>query len=214
MTSIFHRALGEQFYQLHPEIQKKYGLTSKQNIMTLGQGRMTEIRGTPAALKPLLYVSSYDHIGFAERGKNIPFTMENYAYQDELGRETVSWVRRFFFPYAIRGHDAAMYFDERAGGIVYSLGKSGAVSSPLYVEATPKGGLFMQSEQLTFKEKYRLPKLTTSVYEHYDEEVQAYRVHMHAEHHLLGTMLMYEGHIYTEFLPMTYNNIPDRGIFV
>jgi hypothetical protein len=28
-------------------------------------------------------------------GRNIPFTIENYAFVDQFGRETVSWIRTF-----------------------------------------------------------------------------------------------------------------------
>lgn len=42
---------------------------------------------------PLLYVGTWRSIMFPERGRNVPFTIENYAYRDSLGRETVSWAR-------------------------------------------------------------------------------------------------------------------------
>ena len=32
---------------------------------------------------------------FPETGSNIPFTIENYAFVDQFGRETVSWIRTF-----------------------------------------------------------------------------------------------------------------------
>ncbi|KHE70796.1 DUF4166 domain-containing protein [Halobacillus sp. BBL2006] len=212
MQSIYHRALGEDFHKLHPEMQKKYGLTSKQNLMILGQGKMTEIRGTHPLLRPLLTFAAKDHLVFSERGKDVPFTLENYAYEGENGQETVSWIRRFFFPFAIRGFDAAMRYDEEKNVIIDDLGKSGSFQTELKLHVTAGGGLFMESEDMSWQEKWQVPGPTTSVYEHYDEDEDAYRVHVHVEHPVFGTMLMYEGAVHTEFLPMTYNNIPDRGI--
>ncbi|SFK40397.1 protein of unknown function [Halobacillus dabanensis] len=212
MKSIYHRALGEQFHRLHPEMQKKYGLTSKQNLMVLGQGRMTEIRGTNPFIRPLLQIGVKDYLIFAERGKDVPFTLENYVYADEQGRETVSWIRRFFFPYAIRGFDAAMRYDEERKCIVDDLGKSGFVQTELDLHVTAQGGLYMESKAVNVDGILSMITPKTSVYEHYDEVEGAFRVHVHAEHPLLGTLLMYEGMVHTEFLPMTYKNIPERGV--
>ncbi|MCP3027434.1 DUF4166 domain-containing protein [Halobacillus sp. A5] len=212
MKSIFHRALGEKFNRLHPELQKKFGLTSEQKVMILGQGRMTEIRGTPLWLRPFLNLGAKDHLIFAERGKNVPFTLENYSYVDEQGREAVSYVRRFFFPYAIRGFDAAMYYDEEEQAIVDCLGKSSSITTVLETDVTKEGGLLLQSRKLNVKSSWTTTDLTTSLYEHYDEEEQAFRVHVHVEHPWLGTLIMYEGVVHTEFLPITMNHIPDRGI--
>lgn len=70
----------------------------------------------------------------------------------------------------------------------------------------------MESVQTSYQNKFQVPGPTTSVYEHYDEDHEAYRVHVHVEYGMLGTLLMYEGMVHTEFLPMTYKNIPERGI--
>ncbi|WP_226581666.1 DUF4166 domain-containing protein [Halobacillus litoralis] len=212
MKSIYHQALGEEFHRLHPEMQKKYGLTSKQNLMMLGQGRMTEIRGAHPLLRPLFQIGIKDHLVFGERGKDVPFTLENYVYTDEKGRETVSWIRRFFFPYSIRGFDAAMRYDEDKQCIVDDLGKSGNVQTELNLHVTSEGGLYMDSKAVNIYGSLVVNAPQTSVYEHYDEEEEAYRVHVHVEHPLFGTLLMYEGAVHTEFLPMTYNNIPERGV--
>ncbi|MFC7062512.1 DUF4166 domain-containing protein [Halobacillus seohaensis] len=212
MKSIFQQALGEKFNQLHPEIQKKFGISSQDKIMILGQGRMTEIRGTPLLLRPFLHIGSKDHLIFAERGKNIPFTLENYAYADEQGREVISYIRRFFFPYAIRGLDAAMYYDEEKQMIVDELGKSASLSSVLDVDVTKEGGILIHSHEMNVKNSYKINGPLTSLYEHYDEQEQAFRIHVHVEHPILGTILMYEGLVHIEFLPMTYSYIPERGI--
>ncbi|MFC7319492.1 DUF4166 domain-containing protein [Halobacillus campisalis] len=212
MKSIFHLALEEKFHQLHPELQKKFGITSQQNIMVLGQGRMTEIRGTPLMLRPFLNIGAKDHVIFGERGKEVPFTLENYAYEDDDGREALSYIRRFFFPYAIRGFDAAMYYDEQEQAIVDRLGKSSLLSTVMDVDVTKEGGLLMHSRKTKVLDSLSIKGPRTSLYEHYDEKEQAFRVHVHVEHPIIGTVLMYEGLVHTEILPITSNHIPDRGI--
>ncbi|MFD2923537.1 DUF4166 domain-containing protein [Halobacillus naozhouensis] len=212
MKSIYQQALGEKFDRLHPELQKKFGLTSDQKLMVLGQGRMTEIRGTPLILRPFLSIGSKDHLIFAERGKEVPFTLENYAYVDERGRESISYIRRFFFPYAIRGFDAVMSFDNEKQSLIDDLGKSGCLSTQMDLDVTREGGLLMHSREMRVADKFSFNGPRTSLYEHYDEKQKAFRVHVHVDHPLLGTLLMYEGLVHTEFLPITANHIPDRGI--
>ena len=63
---------------------------------------------------PFLYVGTWRRIMFPEYGQSVPFTIENYAYRDTLGRETVTWLRTFqtrkvrrFDAYMIHSHAAA-----------------------------------------------------------------------------------------------------------
>jgi hypothetical protein len=51
----------------------------------------------------------------------VPFTIENYAYRDPLGRETVTWVRTFETTKR-RRFDAYMIWSEQRGRIVDYLG--------------------------------------------------------------------------------------------
>jgi hypothetical protein len=44
---------------------------------------------------PFPHVGAWRRIMFPETGRNIPSTIENYAFIDRFGRETVSCVRTF-----------------------------------------------------------------------------------------------------------------------
>jgi hypothetical protein len=44
---------------------------------------------------PFLYVGTWRRTMFPETGRHIPFTIENYAFVDQFGRETVSLIRTF-----------------------------------------------------------------------------------------------------------------------
>lgn len=95
MTSIYQRALGVAFDRLHPQIQRRFGFCSTDGVASIGRGVMDEVwRGRFYTL-PFLYVGTWRRIMFPETGSDIPFTIENYAFLDDHGRETVSWIRTF-----------------------------------------------------------------------------------------------------------------------
>ena len=125
LISIYQRALGSDFLKLHPQIQKRFGITSQSGVAAIGTGIMDRIwHGAPYTL-PFLYVGTWRRIMFPEHGTNIPFTIENYAYLDPLGRETVSWVRTFSAKKK-RRFDAYMIYSENRGCIVDYLGNASA----------------------------------------------------------------------------------------
>jgi hypothetical protein len=72
--------------------------------------------GKPYTL-PFLYLGSARRIMFPERGRSVPFTIRNYAYVDEYGRETVTWIRNFATRKP-RRFDAYMIFSQQRGRIV------------------------------------------------------------------------------------------------
>ena len=93
MISIYQRALGADFNRLHPQIQRRFSLHSGSGVGSVGTGTMQEIWHGAAYTLPFLYIGTWRSIMFPERGTNVPFTIQNYAYRDPLGRETVTWVR-------------------------------------------------------------------------------------------------------------------------
>src|SRR3569623_1525956 len=95
MTSIYQRALGTDFARLHPKIQQRFGFSGQDRIASIGRGVMDEVWHGPAYTLPFLYVGAWRRIMFPERGRCVPFTVENYAYIDRFGRETVTWSRTF-----------------------------------------------------------------------------------------------------------------------
>jgi hypothetical protein len=115
--SIYRRALGAEFGRLHPQIQRRFGFSSDDGLASIGHGVMEQVwHGLPYTL-PFLYVGTWRRIMFPEYGRNLPFTIENYAYRDPLGRETVTWLRTFRTR-RVRRFDADMIYSERRGRIV------------------------------------------------------------------------------------------------
>src|SRR5262245_61154801 len=73
----------------------------------------------------------------------VPFTIENYAYRDSFGRETVTWVRTFKVRQE-RRFDATMIFSEQRGRIVY-LGSHQHLAVDIDLTVDANGGLRLRS---------------------------------------------------------------------
>src|ERR1700678_3493762 len=117
MKSIYQKALGADFQRLHPEIQRRFGFSSADRIAAVGRGVMEEVwKGYPYTL-PFLYLGTWRRIMFPETGQNIPFVIENYAFVDNFGRETVTWVRTFEARRQ-RRFDAYMIYSQARGCVV------------------------------------------------------------------------------------------------
>lgn len=119
MLPPIERALGDRFGDLHPRIQAQYALHSAHRRCWVGRGVMEEVwRGR--WMGPFLRLGSRRRVMFAERGRDVPFTIENYAYVDGFGRETLTWTRNFAFD-TPRRFDETMVFSERRGcALVYA----------------------------------------------------------------------------------------------
>ena len=95
MSSIYRQALGSDFARLHPQIQRRFGFSSADGIAAVGRGVTDEVWHGPRYTLPFLYLGTWRSIMFPETGQDVPFSIENYAYVDDFGRETVTWLRTF-----------------------------------------------------------------------------------------------------------------------
>jgi hypothetical protein len=153
--SIYEKALGSEFKKLHPQIQRRFGLTAKGGLAAVGTGRMEQLWHGKAYTLPFLYIGTWRSIMFPEQGKDVPFTIENYAYHDELGRETVTWVRTFETTRR-RRFDAYMIWSEERGCIVDYLGTHQHLAVDLQISVSENGGLRLRSgEQRFYEEPWR-----------------------------------------------------------
>src|SRR5687768_18475172 len=123
MTSIYQRALGSDFERLHPQIQRRFGFSSADGLASIGRGVMDEVWRGRFYTIPFLHLGTWRQIMFPETGRDIPFTVENYAFVDDFGRETVSWVRTFETP-RIRRFDAYMVYSRSEERRVGKEGRS------------------------------------------------------------------------------------------
>jgi hypothetical protein len=198
LPSIYQHVLGSEFDRLHPQIQKRFGFSSEDNVAAIGTGIMEKIwHGAPYTL-PFLYLGAWRSIMFPEQGENIPFQIENYAYQDELGRETVTWVRTFQ-TLRPRRFDAYMIHSEQRRCVVDYLGTHQHLAVDIALSVTDRGGLSLRSGDQRFYEGilgFNFPMLFTGiaeVCEWYDDSSQKFRIEVVVTNRTWGRLFGYRG---------------------
>lgn len=213
MISIYQRALGSDFSNLHPEIQRRFSLASEGGLASIGTGVMDRIwHGAPYTL-PFLYLGTWRSIMFPEQGKDIPFTIQNYAYKDPLGRETVTWVRTFRTG-RVRRFDAYMLYSEERKCIVDYLGTHQHLAVDIELGVTPNGGLRLRSGAQRFYEgpiAFNFPLLFSgiaNVREWYDDRQKCFRIEVDASNRTWGKLFGYSGSFQVEWQPTSADAVP------
>ncbi len=213
MTSIYQRALGSDFGRLHPEIQRRFGFASSDGTASVGTGVMEEVWKGPPYTLPFLYVGTWRRIMFPETGRNIPFTIENYAFVDQFGRETVTWVRTFQSR-RVRRFDAYMVYNEKRGCIVDYLGSHEHLAVDIELSVDPEGGLRLRSGEQRFYEgrlAFRFPSMFSGdadVREWYDERAGCFRIVVDVRNRTWGKLFGYRGQFTAEWKVVPPGQVP------
>jgi hypothetical protein len=213
MTSIYQRALGSDFARLHPQIRRRFGFSSESNLAAVGTGIMERIWHGAFYTVPFLYIGTWRSIMFPEHGSNVPFTIQNYAYRDPLGRETVTWVRTFETS-RIRRFDAYMIYSEQRGCIVDYLGTHQHLAVDLDLSVTPNGGLRLVSGEQRFYEgpaAFKFPLFfsgVAEVCEWYDDASACFRIEVKAANRTWGDLFGYSGAFQVEWKQVPPEPIP------
>jgi hypothetical protein len=157
--------------------------------------------------EPFLYVGTWRRIMFPETGRNIPFTIENYAFIDRFGRETVSWVRTFESR-RTRRFDAYMIYSEARGRIVDYLGSHEHLAVDIDLSVDDEGGLCLRSGAQRFYEGpigFTFPMLLSGiadVREWYDEKSRRFRIDVNVHNKTWGPLFGYHGSFEVEWLTL------------
>lgn len=208
MTSIYERVLGADFQRLHPQIQRRFGFTSQDQLASIGRGVMSEVWHGAFYTLPFLYIGTWRRIMFPERGSNIPFTVQNYAFVDPFGRETITWVRTFETSRR-RRFDAYMIYSEQRGRVVDYLGSHEHLAVDLDLSVDARGGLRLRSEDQRFYEGligFRFPLLFSGiadVCEWYDDLSQKFCIDVNVHNATWGELFGYRGSFEVEWLETT-----------
>ena len=204
MSSIYQRALGSNFNRLHPQIQRRFSLSSSQGEAAIGTGVMEEIWHGPAYTLPFLYIGAWRRIMFPETGRNIPFQIENYAYIDRFGRETVTWIRTFK-GFRQRRFDAYMIYSEQRNCIVDYLGTHQHLAVDIDLKVADNGGLSLRSGAQRFYEgpvAFSFPILFSGiadVCEWYDDISRCFRISVDVRNQAWGKLFGYRGSFQVEW---------------
>ena len=198
MTSIYQQAMGDDFGRLHPRIQQRFGFSTADGIASIGRGVMDEIWHGPPFTLPFLHLGAWRRIMFPERGRDVPFTVENYAYADRFGRETVAWLRTFQTSRP-RRFDAYMIYSRQRGCIVDYLGSHQHLAVDISLSVDNRGGLRLRSGEQRFYERFigfRFPMLLSgkaNVCEWYDDASGKHRIEDDVSNDRWGPLFGYRG---------------------
>lgn len=216
MRSIYEKVLGPDFKRLHPKIQERFGFSSVDGIASIGTGVMDEIwRGRFYTL-PFLYIGTWRRIMFPEVGRNIPFQIENYAYKDGFGRETVTWLRTFRST-KVRRFDAYMVHSEERKCIVDYLGDHEHLAVDIELTVADNGGIKLRSGAQRFYEgplAFTFPLLfsgVAEVCEWYDDASSKYRISVDVTNPVWGPLFGYRGSFTAEMLKINGDGIPGHA---
>ncbi len=204
MKSIYERALGSDFARLHPQIQRRFGFSSTDNVASIGTGVMEEVWHGRQYTLPFLHLGAWRSIMFPESGRRVPFQIANYAYVDPLGRETVTWIRTFHTK-RVRRFDAYMIFSEQRQCIVDYLGTHQHLAVDIDLSVAPNGGLRLRSGAQRFYEGplgFSFPMLFSGiadVCEWYDETNGCFRIEVVVKNRMWGPLFGYNGQFQVEW---------------
>lgn len=213
--SIYQQALGSDFQRLHPCIQQRFGFCSTDNTASIGRGVMDKVWYGALYTLPFLALGTWRRIMFPERGRNIPFTIENYAYRDALGRETVTWLRTFHTP-SPRRFDAYMIYSQQRARIVDYLGTHQHLAVDIDLSVNERGGLVLRSGAQRFYEgtvSLPFPMLFSGiadVCEWYDDRSARYHIRVFVSNRRWGPLFGYQGWFTVEWRTVTPQQLPSH----
>ena len=142
---------------------------------------------------------------FPERGKQVPFLIENYAFVDPFGRETVTWIRRFSTR-TPRRFDAYMVYSKDRGLIVDYLGTHQHLAVDIDLKVDEAGGVRLRSGAQRFYEGpigFSFPLVFSGiadVREWYDDQIQKFRIEVNVHNRTWGPLFGYRGTFEVEWI--------------
>ncbi|KDA06035.1 hypothetical protein DC31_12405 [Microbacterium sp. CH12i] len=203
---IFRRALGDDFDRLHPQLQRRFGVGVDAGYGCVGTGVMLELRRGPWWTLPFLAFGTMRNIMFPEKGRDIPFQIDNHPYIDGYGREIVTFVRTMQVrPDRRRRFDATMIYSPKRGRVVDYLGTHQHLAVDLDLAVTDDGALRLTSGEQRFYEgplAFRFPMLFSGIAhltERYDDERELFIIDLVVRNRLMGRLFGYRGEFTCEY---------------
>lgn len=199
--AVFPRALGADFARLHPMLQRRFGVSIAGGYGCVGHGVLTRVRRGPWWTVPFLQIGRLRNILIPDVGADAPFTIENHAYLDPFGRETVTFVREVTMP-GRRGpsrFDATMVIDPDRGTVVDYLGTHQHLAVDLDLAVEDDGSLLLRSGEQRFREgvlDFRFPMLFSGyaeLRERFDDDTGEFHVSLEVRNRVFGFLFGYDG---------------------
>lgn len=215
MTSVVQQALGERFTDLHPKVQWRFGLSAADDKCQFGVGVMEEMTHSRLVPPPVLWLGGKRGLFPAGKGAGVPFTIANYAYTDERGRETLAFVRRFQFVGKPQGMNSVMVTPASGSGDALDyLGFSPDMVVHTRCDVDESGGLVLVSGPPRFllgrfgPTPPQFASALTTGREWWDESEGRHRIEIEVTSPVIGRLFFYRGWFTAEERPCSRADIP------
>ena len=202
MNSVFQRALGSAYEDLHPAIRERYAPTSEDGIRCVGRGTMRRIRRNRLAL-PVLWAGTRRNLLFPETGTDVPFEVRTTPFEED-GVETVAYVRAFDVGPG-RRFDAYMHYDADRECVVDALGTHRTLHTELFPSVTPSGALHVETGEQWVRVGGRhvpvpLPfRADVDVLERFDDDSETFEIEVDVSNPIVGRVFAYDGQFTVEY---------------
>jgi len=214
--SVYKRQMGEEYNQLHPEIQKRFDFSTGNSVAFIGRGVMEKIWNGNKLAVAVLKVLSKSNILFPRVGDNIEYEIHNYPYKDEIGREAHSMNRVFFFPDLEQRFDGTALFSEKKNQIVEYLGLDHRMLFEMGLSADKNGAIrFSSGKQFVFLLGLKLPvpsfvRGDIELLEWYDDSKKRFYLDLTVKSKLFGKLFGFWGWFEGEYLDYKGKDLPGR----
>lgn len=214
MTSLFERAVGTGWDELHPQIRERYGLSTDDRV-AIGTGRMSQLTHNVLAL-PVLWLGTTQNFLFPESGTDIPFEIRSEAFIDTDGNEALRLQRRFETDPPRRFDDTMRWNPEREC-ITEFLGRDGRIVADIHLSVADGGLVIEIGEQwIRFGDRFisvPAPLAVNAVLQDwYDEYAGRFRVAASITNPLAGHVFGYQGVFDNEWRDETPTDDTDEPV--
>lgn len=203
MTSLFERALGDAWEELHPKLRERYGLVADDEQVAVGRGTMTRL-STGAVAWPVLWLATTQDFVFPEGGHDVPFTIETHAAVDGRGAEALH-LRRHFETDPARDFVDVLRWNPRDDCLTNVFGRDGYVAANLDL-SVEDGGVAIEIGPQWVRVGGRWLRLPDalgaggSLRDWYDDYAERYRVAASITNSLAGHLIGYHGGFENEYV--------------
>ncbi|SIQ75043.1 protein of unknown function [Haladaptatus litoreus] len=215
VTSLFERALGEEWTQLHPEIRERYGLVTDDGRTAIGRGRMTRLSRGAIAL-PVLWLGTTQNFLFPEGGDDVSFEIRSDAFIDARGYEALT-LRRRFETDPVRRFDDTMRWNPERNCITDFFGTDGRIVADIHL-SVEDGGLAIRlgDQWIRVGDRYvPFPKPLTAdatLQDWYDEYAGRFRVAATVTNPFAGHIFGYQGTFDNDWQKADENRLTNRRL--
>lgn len=214
--SAYKTQMGSDYFQLHPELQKRFDVSTDNHTAVIGRGIMEKIWNGNKLAVFVLKLLSKSNILFPRIGENIPYEIHNYPYKDPIGREVHSMNRVFFFPDEEQRFDGTALYSTKKKQIVEYLGLDHRMVFEMELHAERDGAIrFSSGRQFIYILGFQIPvpsftRGNIELVEWYDDEKQRFGLDLSVKSLFFGPLFGFSGWFDAEYIDFSGQSIPEK----